>query len=55
MNKRKDKVMKTYGRHKNRVIKTDVWDSEFNCSRQNIFSLSASFDDENDFIEPKLL
>lgn len=55
MDKGHVKVMKTYGRHKNRVIKADVWDSEFNSSIRNIFNISASFDDDSDFIETKQL
>lgn len=53
MEKGPDKLMKTYGRHKNRVIKTDIWDSKFNTCRENIFNLSNSFGDDSDFLEVK--
>ena len=40
---RKNSDVKTYGRHRNRVITTDVWGSD-NERRKNVFSTSSELD-----------
>ena len=40
---RKNKDFKTYGRHRNRIISTDVWAAD-NDKKRNVFSTSSELD-----------
>ncbi|CAI9736426.1 serine/threonine-protein kinase haspin [Octopus vulgaris] len=50
MESKKEKVVKTYGRHKSRVIKTDVWEDNIKKTKQTLFSGSNSLTPDEDFV-----
>ncbi|GAB1605901.1 uncharacterized protein LOC115219806 [Argonauta hians] len=53
MQSKKEKVVKTYGRHKSRVVKTDVWEDKIKKIRQPLFSGATDGTSDDDFVKDK--